>query len=149
MKLLLLVLSFALAVIAPSNVYSAEEKKVEATPEVQITKFYAWYVKAVDAGKDPLSDNVSEMQKFVTKELLAKIEKDSSEGMDADYFLNAQDVDPTWAKGITVKNLKVKENSATADVQLSGKGFGISHLKLSLRLEKGAWKIDKVAVPGA
>jgi len=66
------------------------------------------------------------------------------DGIDADFFIDAQDFDETWEK----KHLHVKEpgfrvTRATASVTLKGTSFD-DKLRVGLRKEGGVWKIDNV-----
>ena len=100
---------------------------------------------ALIAKKQPM-ENRAEMQRFVTERLLKEIDKmvKGPDGLDGDYFLDAQDWDDLWAKNITVSNLKVSGKNATAEVLLAGKGEMRRRLKVSLVNDGAAWKIDQV-----
>jgi hypothetical protein len=82
----------------------------------------------------------------VTERLLNEIDKmvKGPDGLDGDYFLDAQDFDNLWAKNVTVSNLKVSGKNATAEVLLAGKGEMRRRLKVNLLNDGAAWKIDKV-----
>ena len=70
--------------------------------------------------------------------------KKGPDGLDGDYFLDAQDFDNLWAKNITISDLKVSGRNATAEVRLTGKGEMRRRLSVSLVSDGRAWKIDKV-----
>jgi hypothetical protein len=116
-----------------------------SNPIDTIRGFYRWYVTALIANQEPIK-NRKEMKRFATDRLLREIGKmkQGPDGLDGDYFLDAQDFDDLWAKNITVSNVKVSGNGATAEVLLSGKSEMRRRLKVDLVNEGGTWKIDKV-----
>jgi hypothetical protein len=86
------------------------------------------------------------MSRFATERLLKEIDRKqkSSDGVGSDYFVNAQDFDNSWAKNITVSNVKVSGKNATAEVRLVGKGEMRRRLSVWLVKDGASWKIDKV-----
>ena len=116
-----------------------------ANPSDAIRSFYRWYVNELIANRQPM-ENRKEMKRFVSERLLDMIDKmkKSPDGLDFDYFLDAQDFDNLWAKNVTVSNLKVSGKSAKADVLLAGTGEMRRQLKLSLVNDGVAWKIIRV-----
>jgi hypothetical protein len=116
-----------------------------AKPEEAIRGFYHWYMTELIANREPLKER-ADMKRYATERLLKEIEKKqkSADGLGADYFVDAQDFDNLWAKNITVSNLKVSGNNATAEVLLAGKGEMRRQLKVWLVNDGGSWKIDKV-----
>ncbi len=86
------------------------------------------------------------MKRFVTDRLRNEIDKmvKGPDGLDGDYFVDAQDFDNKWAKNIAVSNVKISGTKATADVVLTGSESMIKRLSLRLVNQGGAWKIDKV-----
>ena len=116
-----------------------------ANPSDAIRGFYRWYVTELIANKQPM-ENRKEMKRFVTERLLSEIDKmkKGPDGLDGDYFLDAQDFDNLWAKNITVSDLKVSGKNASAEVLLAGKGEMRRKLKVNLVSDGTAWKIDKV-----
>lgn len=114
-------------------------------PEHVVRDFYAWYVQAVTAQKDPFAGNRAPLKRYATDRLIRNIDKmrKGPDGVDGDYFLDAQDFDREWAKNITVSNLDIKGSTATVDVQLKGRNVGTRNLRVTLVDEHG-WKVDKV-----
>ncbi|HEV2804022.1 MAG TPA: DUF3828 domain-containing protein [Chthoniobacterales bacterium] len=117
-----------------------------ATPEDCIRNFYRWYVTSVEANREPLKQR-SEMKRYATDRLLKEIDKKakSGDGLGADYFINAQDVDPLWAKNISISDVQTQGNKSTAHVVLKG-GTKEMRRKLVVHLVKdgATWKVDKV-----
>ncbi|HEY9231457.1 MAG TPA: DUF3828 domain-containing protein [Blastocatellia bacterium] len=138
-----LLMLFVLMAAAPSlaQAVAAPAK----TPEVVIHEFYKWYVQALNQNKDPLTGERPVMRRYVTARLLAAIDRLAKVegGLDADYFIAAQDWDKDWGKNITVSNVVVKNTVTTAKVALKGKEMRHT-LRLTLKQEAGAWKIDRV-----
>lgn len=116
-----------------------------ANPSDAIRSFYRWYVTELIANRNPM-DNRKELKRFATERLLNEIDKMKTgpDGLDGDYFVDAQDFDNLWAKNITVSNLKVSGKNASAEVLLAGKGEMRRKLKVNLVSDGAAWKIDKV-----
>lgn len=114
-------------------------------PEHVVREFYAWYVHAVAAQKDPFAGNRAQLKRYATDRLIREIDKmrKGPDGLDGDPFLDAQDFDQEWARNITVSNLDIKGTTATVDVQLKGPSVGTRNLQVTLVDERG-WKVDKV-----
>jgi len=143
MKPFISVLAFIIAFGFSSATRAAEPST--ANPSDAVRGFYRWYVTALIANKQPM-ENRKEMKRFVTERLLSEIDKmkKGPDGLDGDYFLDAQDFDNLWAKNITVSDLKVSGKNASAEVLLAGKGKMRRKLKVNLVSDGTAWKIDKV-----
>ena len=143
MKPFISVLAFIIAFGFSSATRAAEPST--ANPSDAIRGFYRWYVTALIANKQPM-ENRKEMKRFVTERLLSEIDKmkKGPDGLDGDYFLDAQDFDNLWAKNIAVSDLKVSGKNASAEVLLAGKGEMRRKLKVNLVSDGTAWKIDRV-----
>jgi len=134
---------FALMVAAPSLAQAVAVP--DRTPEEVIREFYKWYVHALNQEKDPLTGERPVMRKYVTARLIAAIDRMAKgpDGLDGDYFIDAQDWDKEWEKNIAVSNVVVKPNFARANVTLTGPQMN-RHLQLMLKQEAGTWKVDRV-----
>ena len=126
-------------------VHAAEPAKGAGTPEESIRSFYSWYVTALVANRDPMKQR-TEMKRFATDRLLKEIDKmkKGPDGLNGDYFLDAQDFDEQWAKKISVSNVKIDGAKASAHMLLDGPDGMRKKLVLHLVNDAGAWKIDKV-----
>lgn len=138
---------FALAAATALSLpaHAAEPAKTAgATPEESVRSFYTWYVTALVANRDPMKQR-AEMKRFATDRLLKEIDKmkKGPEGLNGDYFLDAQDFDEQWAKKISVSNVKIEGAKATAHVLLDGPEGMRKKLAVQLVNDAG-WKIDKV-----
>lgn len=117
----------------------------DSNPSDSLRNFYRWYVTELVANRNPL-ENRKELKRFATERLLKEIDrmKKGPDGLDGDYFVDAQDFDALWAKNITVSDVKISGTKATADVLLAGKGDMRRRLQVSLVRGGGIWKVDKV-----
>jgi hypothetical protein len=136
---------FALILIPAFSDGAQAAEPSKAGPADTIRGFYHWYVSELIASRQP-EENRKEMARFVSEGLLNLIEKKKKgpDGLDGDYFLDAQDFDNLWAKNITVSNVRVSGRSATAEVLLTGRGEMRRQLKVSLTNDGAAWKIIRV-----
>lgn len=123
----------------------AAERPSISDPSDTIRSFYHWYVPLLTTNHDPMKNRAA-MKRFVTDRLLNEIEKmvKGPDGLDGDYFVDAQDFDNKWAKNIAISNVTIRGTKATADVLLTGSGEMNKQLSLDLVNTGGAWKIDKV-----
>ena len=119
---------------------------LSSNPAETIRGFYHWYVTELIANRDPMA-NRKELKQFATARLLNELSKmkGGPEGLNGDYFVDAQDFDNQWAKKISVSNVKIDNKNATAEVMLKGATADMNRrLKVNLALEGGTWKVDKV-----
>src|SRR4051795_10224169 len=103
MKRIVALLGVAALVVA-SQIRAAESA---ATPEDCIRNFYHWYVTNLVANRDPMKQR-TELRRYATERLLKELGKMKMgpEGLDGDYFTDAQDFDPLWAKNIAISEVK-------------------------------------------
>ena len=123
------------------------------SPEIVLKEFYKWYIHAGSHDIDPFKKDKATLRKYVTVRFIREIERNDKlpegEGFDADYFLQTQDPLPSsganneadWLKSISVSKIAIKGTTATAIVTFFD---GYPKVKVSLILEGGVWKIDKV-----
>src|ERR1043165_374123 len=108
------VASLLVAIIAVTLCHAASAappaKSLSSNPAETIRGFYHWYVTELIANRDPMS-NRKELKQFATARLLNELSKmkRGPEGLDGDYFVDAQDFDNQWAKKITVSDLKIND----------------------------------------
>ena len=74
-----------------------------ATPEATVRAFYGWYLHSLNQSQDPLKKPQAELSKFVTQRLIRSLNRalKRPDGIDADYFIDAQDWDEAWERNIT------------------------------------------------
>jgi hypothetical protein len=137
---------FLVAINLPTAETSALAQ-TSMTPEATVRRFYEWYLHALNQDEEPLEKHQAEMSKFVTQRLMTSLNRalKRPEGIDADFFIDAQDWDPTWEKNISVSIAGIQGTRATVSVTLKGgESFGNRKLRVGLRKEGGVWKIDSV-----
>jgi hypothetical protein len=117
------------------------------TPQATLTSFYRWYLQEFAKSRDPLHDDPAKIEGYVSKKLLREIDRlnKSSEGLDADYFIRAQDYLEDWASNIVVSDVQIKDRTASATVTLGATKESRYPLKLNLSKEGDVWKIAKVS----
>jgi hypothetical protein len=142
MKRIAALIMVAAATLATTQVRAAESV---ATPEDCIRNFYRWYVTNPVANRDPMKQR-QEIRRYATEHLLRQIDKmeKGPNGLDGDYFVDAQDFDPLWAKNISISNVKTLGEKSTAHVLLNGSKGMRKKLVVHLVKDAGAWKVDKV-----
>ena len=115
-------------------------------PELVLRDFYKWYVAAVVANKNPFEMERATLRRYVTARLIGEIDgmRKGPDGLDGDYFLDAQDFDAEWGKNIMMGKPAIKRGQAIVDVELRGTEMGSKKLHITLRGENGWWKVDKV-----
>ena len=118
----------------------------EKNPADALRGFYSWYVQEVANGSRPLEKERDQMRKFVTDRLLNRIDKmpKGPGGLDGDFFLNAQEVDPGWGKNIAVANNYVGRTMSKLGVIVTGRKLGDRQFEVKMLFQERAWKIDEV-----
>lgn len=116
-----------------------------ASPEDCIRGFYRWYVTNLVANRDPMKQR-KEIRRYASERLLKEIAKMKTgpDGLDGDYFVDAQDFDPLWAKNISISAVNITGDRSTANVLLDGAKGMRKKLLVHLVKEDGTWKVDKV-----
>jgi Protein of unknown function (DUF3828) len=139
------ILVLILALVAVAGVSPVGAAEANATPEECIRNFYRWYVTNLVANRDPLKQH-AEIKRYATGRLLKELNKmvTGPEGLNGDYFTDAQDFDPLWAKNIAISEVKTSGEKSTAHVLLAGAQGMRRNLLVHLVKESGSWKVDKV-----
>jgi hypothetical protein len=142
----IVVLTSLMAAIIAGPIQAAERA---ATPEDCIRNFYRWYVTNLVANRDPIKQR-NEIRRYATARLLNEIDKmvKGPDGLDGDYFTDAQDFDPQWAKNISISNVQTQGDKSSAHVLLNGAKGMRKKLVVQLAKESGVWKVDKVRGAG-
>ena len=118
----------------------------ELNPAIAVHNFYSWYVGEVLRGAKPLQKEREVMRKFITDRLLSRIDKmpKGPGGLDGDFFLDAQEVDPEWGKNIAISNNYIGKTMSKLGVILSGRRMGDRQMEVKMLLQEGTWKIDEL-----
>lgn len=141
-------LTFALfaAVAFRTSAEQANTPAANASAPDVTKHFYAWYLSELSHEKDPLSDSRKVIESYVSRSLIQEIERKihSADGLDADYFIKAQDYLDDWLKRVSVDQIAADETSAHVSVTLGSAKESAQHLRVTLVKEKGLWKIRRV-----
>lgn len=143
---LLLALAWTLVTcIGLATMQSANAENALA-PEASVSAFYKWYLKSMAANKNPLIDDRANLGKYVSSALIKEIDKQmhSPEGLDADYFIQAQDYLDDWESNIVMSKTEIKGKSASMLVTLGATKESRYRLALTLVKEGDVWKIRKI-----
>jgi len=142
MKRIAVLITVAAALCTTGPVRAAQSA---STPEDCIRNFYRWYVTNLVANREPMKQR-KEIRQYATERLLKEIDKMAKgpDGLDGDYFVDAQDFDPLWAKNISISDVKTVGEKSSAHVLLNGSKGMQKKLVVHLVKEGGAWKVDKV-----
>jgi hypothetical protein len=102
-------------------------------------------VTSLVANRDPMKQR-TEIRRYATERLLKELSKMKMgpDGLDGDYFTDAQDFDPLWAKNISITAVKTQGDKSSAQVLLNGSQGMKKNLVVQLLKENGTWKVDKV-----
>ncbi|PYL48387.1 MAG: hypothetical protein DMF40_05015 [Verrucomicrobia bacterium] len=108
-------------------------------PDDTIRNAYAWYVRELKSGINPLEQKRTELQQFVTDGFLTSIDNMRSE-LEASPFIDARSFD---AK-LSIEKITKDNRAATVRIGLSGRISGQHKLNVYLVKIEGQWKIDDV-----
>lgn len=118
--------------------------KAADTPEQTAKGFYEWYLKELSRENIRIDKKI--VLKYVSKRLGKWYLSRAYEHYDADYFIDAQDLDEKWQ--VTTTKAVIKQNTATLKVVLAvpkaKKSDWTNTLSIKMIKENGAWKIDVV-----
>jgi hypothetical protein len=154
MKLKNMALFFALIVALCSTSVAAQRATASTpaarSPEVVLKEFYKWYIFATNHYKkatSPYEGGRATLKKYVTLKFIRAIDRneklpEDADAFDADYFLLDQDTSGYKGENISVSKVVVKGTTATANVSFYRRDD--RGVQVSLVLEAGVWKIDKV-----
>jgi hypothetical protein len=129
---------------APAEERPATPLAVDA-PAVRVQAFYQWYLGELSRDQNPLDGNKT-MDRYVSKALVSEIRKqaNSPDGLEQDYFIEAQDILEDWPNHVAVTDEKVDGETATVRVVLGTIGSTGHELKISLVKLGNCWKIRTV-----
>ena len=110
-------------------------------PDDIIRKAYAWYVRELKSGVNPLEQKRTELQQFVTEGFLTSIDNMRPD-LEASPFMDAQSFDAT----LSIEKITKSSRGATVRIGLTGRISGQHVLNVYLVKVDGSWKIDDVKV---
>ena len=91
-----------------------------STPDAVTKSFYTWYLQQIAGNHDPLTTRDPQLRTYVSAPLLREIRQRmaSPEGLDADYFIQAQDYLDQWLGKIATSETHVRGATAMTVVTL-------------------------------
>ena len=150
----LMALLLALMLAAVPGARALEVKSAVHAPEVVATEFYGWYLDALGADQDPLSDRYETFTRYVARELAARLVERLQTGRlpQRDYFTQSASYRPAWQRSVRAATMRQRAGTAEVLVTLgdaSDEAGPRQMLALSMVLENGVWKIRQVAAVDA
>ena len=138
-----------IAVICPIQLGRCENAAVAwpaKSPEGAAVQFFTWYMKALNKNSYPLESDRNGLRQYVTERLIREIDQmpKGPEGLNGDYFVDAQEWDPAWEKNIEVLKTVTNGETTVINLMLTGPQNTNHKLRVSLVNEERNWKIDKV-----
>ena len=108
-------------------------------PDDTVRNAYAWYVRELKSGVNPLEQKRTELKEFVTDGFLTSLDNMRPE-LEAGSFMNAQSFDAR----LSIEKITKDSRAATVRIGLSGRISGQHVLNVYLVKVEGRWKIDDV-----
>jgi len=126
------------------------EAAVQRAPDVVAVEFYGWYLEALSADQDPLSDRYATFTRYVAKPLAARLIECLKSGRppESDYFIQSSGYRPAWLRGVQARLVRQRGTSAEVQVTLGREERTMRVLALTMVLEDGMWKIRTVGLVG-
>lgn len=121
------------------------QQQPKQPPDAVVQSFYKWYIHALNQNSDPFYKQRKTTRKYVSRRLVKEIDNmvKGPDGLNGDYFLDAQDWDKEWEDNIVIVKTSVDKGKAEVELSLKGPNMGRT-LKIRLVEESGSWKIDNV-----
>jgi len=108
-------------------------------PDDTIRNAYAWYVRELKSGVNPLEQKRTELQQFVTEGFLTSIDNMRPE-LEASPFMDGQSFDAR----LSIEKITKDSRAATVRIGLNGRMSGQHVLNVYLVKVEGRWKVDDV-----
>jgi hypothetical protein len=133
-----------LAVPLPAARGAALAAAAVRAPDAVAAEFYGWFLAALDADQDPLTDRYERLHAYVAQSLVDQLLK---RGQGAgDYFLQSTRIRGAWLRA-PVRTATLRRQARVADVlvTLDGGGDAQHDVVLTMALDNGTWKIRSVS----
>jgi hypothetical protein len=139
----------ALAWMGADQVQAAPPRQL--APDAVAAEFYGWYLDALGADQDPLSDRHATFNNYVARALTARLiaRLDGGRVPDSDYFLQSPGYQSAWRRHVAAATVRQRGNGADVIVTLGGEEGAKRVLALAMVLEAGSWKIRQVVLAEA
>ncbi len=111
----------------------------EPGPDDTVRNAYAWYVRELKSGVNPLEQKRTELKEFVTDGFLTSIDNMRPD-LDASPFMDAQSFDAR----LSIQKIIKDSRAATVRIGLRGRICGEHKLNVYLIKVDGRWKVDDV-----
>ena len=108
-------------------------------PDDTIRNAYAWYVRELKSGVNPLEQKRTQLKEFVTEGFLTSIDNMRPE-LEASPFMDGQSFDAR----LSIEKITKDSRAATVRIGLNGRMSGQHVLNVYLVTVEGRWKIDDV-----
>lgn len=144
-----LLVLFACFGAPPRVIAAAPTAPATPAPDVAAAAFYGWYLDALSADQDPLSDRYERFTAYVARglveQLVARMTATRAAAPHGDYFLKTPHYRSAWLR-TRVRALTVGRQARHAEVIVTlGEGGDAKQvLGIAMMLEGGAWKIREV-----
>jgi hypothetical protein len=144
-------IAWALLVFSGQSFAKPVQTESTRAASATVTAFYKWYLHELKADREPLQDGRAALARYVSRPLLREIDHRmrSAEGMDVDYFIQAQDYLDDWENHIVATNAELTAAGASVVVELGAANEDRRRLAISLAKEGRTWKIRQVEVLAA
>ncbi|WP_036169803.1 DUF3828 domain-containing protein [Massilia sp. 9096] len=129
---------------------SRAEAAPQRAPDVVAAEFYGWYLDALSADQDPLSDRYAIFTRYVARPLAARLVERLKSGRppESDYFIQSGGYRQAWLRGVQARLVRRQGASAEVQVTLGQEERTMRVLALTMVLEDGVWKIRTVGLAG-
>jgi hypothetical protein len=140
-------LGLLLACLFTGSVQAAPSPRA---PDTVAAEFYGWYLDALSADQDPLSDRYATFTRYVARPLAARLIERLKSGHppDSDYFIQAAGYRQAWLRSVQARLVRQRGVIAEVQVTLGREDRTMRVLALTMVLEDGAWKIRTVGLVG-
>jgi hypothetical protein len=108
-------------------------------PDDTIRNAYAWYVRELKSGVNPLEQKRTQLKEFVTEGFLTSIDNMRPE-LEASPFMDAQ----SFYARLSIEKTTKDSRAATVRIGLKGRLCGQHVLNVYLVKIEGRWKVDDV-----
>lgn len=124
----------------------ASPQAAGSSPAETVSRFYAWYLALAAQNENPLTSDKPIIGNDVSGALLKELKKkiESPDGLEADYFLQAQDYFDDWLTDISASTTRISGRRADVTVTLGKTKATRQRLCVSLIEEHNTWKIRSV-----
>jgi hypothetical protein len=125
----------------------ASPSPVAQSLDVVVREFYQWYLRSLKRDEDPFGQGLTTMRRYVSNDLITELQRqrNSPDGMEFDYFLQAQDWGEDWETNVSVTGTELRGTTATTVAALGPRESVLQQrLRVTLRQQADGWRITAV-----